>query len=325
MTNHYHDTIPSGELVDASVFNVRLGQLDSTIREYLFGRPFTQLRLPTDLTATIDANGAIALSVMKGFVAVDTFAAAASDNLDTITLGAVFDASSARTPSIILTNADAARWVVVRHNVGNIFLSNAQNITLDDAKKSLQLFYNPATSYWSDVGQENLANDPVVLQNWAILGADSAINVTGIPQTANHLLIYGAVIRPVGASTTLYLRLNGDTGNNYAIFIQTYQNAGAGIPQYINAAPAFQWDWTHVGSYYMVFKVIIQNYTAVTVPKRMIGYAYDFNSGGPLHQHFRLGGTWKKATPEAVTQITIQDSATNTVAAGSIYAILGLK
>lgn len=56
-------------------------------------------------------------------VTIDTEAAVASDNLDTITI------SDGKI--IILQAADSARTVIIRHGVGNIYCAGAANFSLD--------------------------------------------------------------------------------------------------------------------------------------------------------------------------------------------------
>lgn len=87
------------------------------------------------------ATGAITIfgTDENGLLLVDTEAAAASDDLDTITLDHV---TANGRPIIILRAANGARTVVVRHGVGNIFLDAGANKSLDDTPDTLTLMWD---------------------------------------------------------------------------------------------------------------------------------------------------------------------------------------
>lgn len=94
------------------------------------------------------ATGAIAAA--KPFHSVDTEAAAASDDLDSITGGVAGD-------FLVLRAANAARTVVVRHiggGTGNIRLAGAANFSLQDVEDTLVLIFDGTN--WLEVSRQSL-------------------------------------------------------------------------------------------------------------------------------------------------------------------------
>lgn len=91
--------------------------------------------------ATI-ASGAITFT--STVMTLDTEASASFDNLDTIN-GGVDGAF------LIIKTANSGRDVIVRHNIGNILLSNESNIRLSKTDEFLLLVYNNATSKWNSL------------------------------------------------------------------------------------------------------------------------------------------------------------------------------
>lgn len=96
-----------------------------------------------------------ALTIASGVVtatqtnhAIDTEAAASTDDLDTIS-GGVAD------QILIIRAANDARTIVVKHGTGNIFLNGAANFSLDDSKDRLLL--QKMGSNWVQIGASNNA------------------------------------------------------------------------------------------------------------------------------------------------------------------------
>ncbi len=96
---------------------------------------FNPLIWPAAQTVTI-ASGQITTAGMT--MAVDTESVAATDDLDSIINQVTFPQYNL----VIIRPANDARTVVVKHNVGNIFLSGGADITLDDLTDHLMLFYD---------------------------------------------------------------------------------------------------------------------------------------------------------------------------------------
>ena len=89
------------------------------------------------------ATGAITLSQNFSYFVVDTEAAAASDDLDTISGGNVGDI-------IFIEAANAARTVVIRDGTGNIATNGGANLSLDNSDDIAMLFYT-GTSWKADL------------------------------------------------------------------------------------------------------------------------------------------------------------------------------
>ena len=100
----------------------------------------------TSSAATI-ATGAI--TATTSFVQLDTEAAAASDDLDTINGG---EAGAI----IILRTTSSARDVVVRHlggGTGNIRLNGAADYTIANTSSRLTLMYDSGLSLWAEIAR----------------------------------------------------------------------------------------------------------------------------------------------------------------------------
>jgi len=82
-----------------------------------------------------------AITITDTYHLVDTEAAAASDNLDTINGGTA-------SAFLILRPANDARTVIIKHNTGNILVVGNVDLTLDDAHDFAILIFDIALSKW---------------------------------------------------------------------------------------------------------------------------------------------------------------------------------
>jgi len=135
----------------------------------------------TSTALTISA-GIITLTNNSSSYALDTEGAASSDDLDTINGGQ--DGQI-----IILNSANAARNVVVKHNIGNIFNPQAINITLDLTTDSVCLRYSSVLSYWivisssfNDFVNSKASSGYTYLPNGLIFQWGTATTVAGFVQ-----------------------------------------------------------------------------------------------------------------------------------------------
>lgn len=109
-------------------------------------------------TATI-ATGAIGTPTTT-MVTVDTEAAAATDDLDTIT-------APTKNYFLILNTANNARDVVVKHGTGNLELRNGADCTLANVRDSIFLVYDLTINKWREVAR---TNDPANVVPKAYIG-----------------------------------------------------------------------------------------------------------------------------------------------------------
>ena len=100
----------------------------------------TDIRCNAAVEETIDSFGNINPDQM--YIRVDTLNDGVTDNLDTIVGGTEGDL-------LIMRPENDARTVVVRHNVGNIWLKGNANISLDDINDHMLLIFNG--SMWCDL------------------------------------------------------------------------------------------------------------------------------------------------------------------------------
>ncbi|MBL8162451.1 MAG: hypothetical protein JNJ61_10735 [Anaerolineae bacterium] len=129
--------IVSGQNIDDTDVTVPFNELRTHLENTLNGlQAFDQQTFGSAQAVSISAG---AITATKSHVVVDTEAAAASDDLDTINGGG--------TGSVLyLRSASAVRTVVIRHNVGNIRTPNGYNITLNNVDVFVFLMYNG--TYW---------------------------------------------------------------------------------------------------------------------------------------------------------------------------------
>jgi len=166
-------------------------------------------------TLTI-ATGAI--TVTKNYYLVDTEAAAATDDLDTITLGANVDDGH----QLVLAPASGARSVVIKHNTGNILTIGGNGIVLDDAHDFVFLVYNATITKWmASIGFAGLPADAVqdgmigIAQVLEPALADNAVSTSKIQASAVTSAKLAAAVAgnglAGGAGTALSVNVDGTT------------------------------------------------------------------------------------------------------------------
>ncbi len=141
MSTNHHTDIPIGAAANAITFNLPNGELDQAITDLLSGAlPFGSVSFDAAVSLIISGG---AVTPTQAFHLIDTEGAAATDNLDTIT-------PSAEVSVLILRTLSAAREVVVRHGVDNIYLAGGEDLVLDSNDKALLLVRYG--NDWFDVG-----------------------------------------------------------------------------------------------------------------------------------------------------------------------------
>lgn len=97
---------------------------------------YLQFQAQTNLTIS---SGAV--TVTRNIHTVDTEGAAATDNLDTINGGAAGH-------FLMIRPYSGARTIVLRHNVGNIYCSGGENISMDEEYNLAIGYYDGNLSKW---------------------------------------------------------------------------------------------------------------------------------------------------------------------------------
>ncbi len=126
------------------------------------------LKLTATSELTLDTNGAIVPT--QTLHTVDTYADAASDNLDTIT-------NTNSLSWVVLRAEIGTRTVVIRHNQGNIWLQGGTDVNLDDLEDGILLFWDSVNSKWFDIaaGGMSFAAPTVALGAAAVEGAATTV------------------------------------------------------------------------------------------------------------------------------------------------------
>lgn len=141
MSNNFFTNLVAGVAKRADV-NTALGQIDDALTKFRDGvNSFVQLNFGATSTLTLNASGAI--TVTRTRHRVDTFAAVASDELETISGGADGD-------ELFLQIVNAARVVIVKHNTGNIFLAAQSDFSFSSVNEVLHLVYDATNAKWME-------------------------------------------------------------------------------------------------------------------------------------------------------------------------------
>ncbi len=139
----YHNGTTWAALTPAAVMALLSGQATvafSLNDQYLTSVKSVKLTATSELT--ISSAGAIVPT--QTLHTVDTYADAASDDLDTIT-------NTNSLSFIILRAESGSRTVVVKHNTGNIWIQGAADVSLDDLEDGILLYWDSVNSKWFDI------------------------------------------------------------------------------------------------------------------------------------------------------------------------------
>lgn len=210
MSQNFHTDIPFKAPVNSAVVNSPLGTLDQGITDLdtrmdtlenmrAGAAAFTQANFGSTTTLTISSG---VITVSQTYHKVDTEAAAASDNLDTIN-GVAGD-------FLLLACVSAARVVTVRHNVGNVYFGDGNDRVLNDTNRLLLLVYNGAK--WV----EHLPPDAAIKSREVI--SSTLVNTQQILWPDRALInpsagqVRPAVLPNLGASKLVLLQAMGASG-----------------------------------------------------------------------------------------------------------------
>jgi hypothetical protein len=120
-------------------------------------------------TTELTIDGAGAITRTQVYHRIDTAGDAGTDNLDTINGG-----TNAGELLVIRPENDA-RTIVVRHNVGNIWLIGEADISLEDTEDHLLLAYD-GVAYWCSVGDGGGAGGAPADAAYLIFGTDATLS-----------------------------------------------------------------------------------------------------------------------------------------------------
>jgi len=171
---------------------------------------------------TIDAAGAI--TVTQNYHTVDTLADAASDNLDTINLGANVEEGTI----LIIRPDHTARTIVVRHGIDNILCNGNADIHLEDSHDFAFLIYDET------------------LTAWMAFGGSAELVADLTPQLGGDLDLNGHVITDVVVSDTTP-QLGGNLDLNDFSIEATIEPAADETPQGIIADVTVDSNSTGIG------------------------------------------------------------------------------
>ena len=183
-------------------------------------------------TALTIASGVVTLTNNSSSYVLDTEGAAATDDLDTINGGQ--DGQI-----VILNSANAARNVVVKHNIGNIYNPNAFDITLDLTTDLVVLRYNATAVRWIVVSVSAFGSAPSVLILSQTASNASSISFTGLSSVFSKYVVEFNNIIPTNNGAGLIMQFSTDNGATYINSLYEsdglYHEAGGGS-QFVDTA-----------------------------------------------------------------------------------------
>jgi len=308
----------------AAVVNAAINQQKTNAENIVNGIQGFEALLWVNSTATL-ATDTLSLSGKPRALVIDTEASGATDNLSTISNGTAYQ-------QLWIKAANAGRVITVKHNVGNIKLWGAADVTLNSTNW-LQLFYDG--TQWSDVFIPPAAPTQGFVINTArtVLGSNSAsVTISSIPATYQHLMLVIEARTDVAAGfESLLLRFNADaTAANY---YTQYVNAAATT---VTAAEVLGVTSTGIllfnsavgntgsaGNGHCV--IMIKNYASTTM-RRTITYQSFTHSGNTtgLLKLVTGGGDWTN-TAAAISSITFLPNAGTNIVTNSAYTLYGLN
>lgn len=181
---------------------------------------------------TIDTNGIV--TPTRGHHTIDTFAGAATDNLDEMNPGSLSDGNL-----VMLRAENASRVVTIRNNQGTnkIYTADGSDLTLDSIKKSVQFRLDGTVWYetWrggfgSNGAVQSMFNGRLTLSSGTAITTSNVTAATSVyltPYKGNQV-----ALKTGGSSWSLYdlteisISLSGYTADsNYDLFL--YDNAGS--------------------------------------------------------------------------------------------------
>lgn len=295
-------------------------------------------------SATI-SSGAIAFS--GSYMTVDTEGAAATDDLDTISGGALG-------AFLILSTSNSSRDVTLKHNTGNIMTSTGEDVLLNSSNKFVILVNNSLT--W------NMVYAPTNFET--ILGTNHNVNTLKIPDkvimTANSpfastsipfldLMPFGGLHQPrvlSAADTTMEgfgfgtLTVSGTPSNNGGSFYTTgignavrFQSGGSSGNLGGIISP-FTLTSTDFSPY---FRCVFATYTSIAVCRLWIGLASaalgNFDTPGNNSVDFmglrystvasdNTSGFWRFVTSNTPALTTSVQASTITAATDKVYELI---
>lgn len=218
-------TKASNDVIQASHVNEPQDEITAIEEALLNGVPhamtfnasatFARLLLGTN-SITIAAD---AITAVKSQYAVDTEAAAAADNLSTITAGSGIAAGSL----LLLTPANVAHVVTVKDAVDNIKL-NGGDFALDSVKKSLLLYYDG--TQWVEVARAASASGAQTVAMYAatLANVDNTVAETDVLHFTVPANAWADGER-IQVTFTALAKQNSGTGTKFVTF---KVNVGAG-------------------------------------------------------------------------------------------------
>ena len=181
---------------------------------------------------------------------------------------------------------------------------------------------NKSTKLWD---QETFQSGMFALATVSLTTAASAVTFSDIPSNYTHLQIRGSG-RAANSVTdeNLIIQFNNDTGANYSLHNLYGTGAAAGANASANASVSYFARVTGASSNASIYGIVIADvldYTNTSKYKTIRSLSgHDQNGSGYVTL---MSGSWRSTS--AITTITIKNDAASNIAAGSTFALYGIK
>jgi hypothetical protein len=155
--------------------------------------------------------------------------------------------------------------------------------------------------------------EPIATQT--LISTATSVTFSSIPQTYTDLFLVTQMRLTTGPNL-IFLRFNGDTGNNYSVTRIYGTGSSALSDRYANQSGI---DCAYVrNSDWNIANHSIQNYSnTTTTNKTTVG------RWGDSAYTFAMIGLWRNTS--AITSISLTPNASDTFVSGSIFTLYGIK
>jgi hypothetical protein len=175
-----------------------------------------------------------------------------------------------------------------------------------------------------------MPNGMTLITSTTLGSANTSVDITSIPSTYKNLYVVGS-IRGTENNSTLALRMNGDSGTNYAI-VQNYTyitSPGTGSSRYsigstsqIRNNAGHVEDTTRLANLFGQFELYIVDYASTSYKKSFVFKAsHSLNTAQTVMAD--LYGIWNSTS--AINQLTFKGDGGSNLNAGSSVHVYGLQ
>ena len=154
------------------------------------------------------------------------------------------------------------------------------------------------------------------------LGSDAQVEFTSIPDTHTDLVVVAHVKAPSGGPYGLYMRFNGDTGNNYSLTTLEGNGSATGSTRESSASRTSFGSYTYgIGTSNFAVQIVhIMSYSNTNVYKTVLSSGADAGAFTG-----RYVGLWRSTSAITSLKVAMSGGFSANLAAGTTVALYGIK